>query len=294
MSEQNATVKKARRTRSPGYPALGLEEAIAKASALYDEEKRNSAAFATVVVHWGYKPTSSSALQAVATLKKFGLLMGSGSGNLKKLALTTLALRIVQDKRNPSPERDGAIKKAALNPKLYQDLWKAWGCEMPSSANMEYHLVHDLKFNDDVVKGVIVDYRKTVSFAKLTDRDIIADEDQDDSDDREDAPPLAVESAPVSQVKGRPVKAQGMKQDVFTLDEGEAVLQWPAELTQASFEDLSDWLKLALRKIGRSISDKAPAPRMTITAHEAVEALSRIGSDEARAALEPCSDLEAD
>ena len=53
------------------------------------------------------------------------------------------------------------------------------------------------------------------------------------------------------------MKAEGTKQDVFTLDEGEVVLLWPAELSEASFEDLSDWIALALRKIGRSLTGPA-------------------------------------
>ena len=46
-----------------------------------------------------------------------------------------------------------------------------------------------------------------------------------------------------------------MKEDVFTLDEGNAVLQWPATLSLASYADLKDWLDLMLRKIER----QAPA-----------------------------------
>jgi hypothetical protein len=47
------------------------------------------------------------------------------------------------------------------------------------------------------------------------------------------------------------------KQDTFTLDEGMVVLQYPASLSKSSFEDLEDWVKLQLRKIGRSI--KSPS-----------------------------------
>ena len=42
-----------------------------------------------------------------------------------------------------------------------------------------------------------------------------------------------------------------MKEDVFTLAEGDAVLQWPATLSEDSFADLKDWLGLMLRKIER-------------------------------------------
>ena len=48
--------------------------------------------------------------------------------------------------------------------------------------------------------------------------------------------------------------AAGVKRDVFTLAEGEAVLEWPEGLSANSYEDLEGWLELMLRKIKRSTS----------------------------------------
>ena len=52
-----------------------------------------------------------------------------------------------------------------------------------------------------------------------------------------------------------PIKppAQGARQDVFSLDEGQVILQWPAQLSKESFEDFESWIELQLRKIKRSI-----------------------------------------
>ncbi len=44
-----------------------------------------------------------------------------------------------------------------------------------------------------------------------------------------------------------------MKQDTYTLDEGDVVLQWPARLSQESYEDLKDWLDLIARKMKRAV-----------------------------------------
>ncbi len=46
-----------------------------------------------------------------------------------------------------------------------------------------------------------------------------------------------------------------MRQDVFSLSEGQAVLSWPTPLSQESIEDLKDWLKIVERKIARSATD---------------------------------------
>ena len=45
-----------------------------------------------------------------------------------------------------------------------------------------------------------------------------------------------------------------MKEDVFSLDEGFVVLQWPDRLSADSAQNLKDWLALIGRKIERATS----------------------------------------
>lgn len=47
-----------------------------------------------------------------------------------------------------------------------------------------------------------------------------------------------------------------MRQDVFSLAEGQVMIQWPSVLSKESFEDIADWLKILERKIGRSVSEE--------------------------------------
>jgi hypothetical protein len=49
----------------------------------------------------------------------------------------------------------------------------------------------------------------------------------------------------------------GMKEDVFSLKEGDVVLQYPERLSSASYEDFSAWAQIILRKIKRSVSDNS-------------------------------------
>ena len=45
---------------------------------------------------------------------------------------------------------------------------------------------------------------------------------------------------------------QGFNQDVYTLgSEGKVILQWPEKISQESYEELSDWMELQLKKIAR-------------------------------------------
>jgi hypothetical protein len=55
----------------------------------------------------------------------------------------------------------------------------------------------------------------------------------------------------VERVVIEPPKA-GFRREVFALEGGEAILQWPAQLSAESFQDLQDWLKLILRKAERA------------------------------------------
>jgi hypothetical protein len=50
-----------------------------------------------------------------------------------------------------------------------------------------------------------------------------------------------------------------MRQDVFSLAEGEVVLNWPTPLSAESIADLKDWLKIVERKIGRAEQAKTQA-----------------------------------
>jgi len=46
----------------------------------------------------------------------------------------------------------------------------------------------------------------------------------------------------------------GNRQDTFSLDEGIAILQWPANLSEASYEDFESWIQLQLKKIKRTVA----------------------------------------
>jgi hypothetical protein len=48
------------------------------------------------------------------------------------------------------------------------------------------------------------------------------------------------------------LKPISLRQDVFSLAEGQVALQWPTGLSQESIEDLQDWLDLMKRKIARA------------------------------------------
>jgi hypothetical protein len=62
-------------------------------------------------------------------------------------------------------------------------------------------------------------------------------------------PPVVIPPRVVTRNSGGSV---AMRQDVFSVTEGDVVLSWPASLSPESIEEVKDWLKIAERKIVRS------------------------------------------
>ena len=54
-----------------------------------------------------------------------------------------------------------------------------------------------------------------------------------------------------NRVKRRRMTA-GTKEDVFTLAEGDVVLQWPSQISKESVQDFEDWIGLIVRKVKRA------------------------------------------
>src|SRR5258708_23151736 len=164
---------KRKRTRSPAYPFVNLETAIAKAKQFYDKEQRNAANVGVAVTHWGYGSDSSNGAQTIAALTSFGLLQDEGIGDKRKVRLTQNALRILLDARPESKERAELIRQAALGPKIHQELWKKWGTNLPSDATLRHTLLLEwpTPFNENAVDYFIKEYRSTILYAKLLESD---------------------------------------------------------------------------------------------------------------------------
>ncbi len=188
-----------RRIRSPAYPALNLKGALEKAYDFYRAEGRNSAALPVTLQHWGYSHKSGSGLKALAALKSFGLVEVVGSGDSQRIKLSDLALQIILDDRENSPERTKAIAAAALKPKIHKKLWDLWGAEMPSHGNIRHHLIFEEKFNENFVDDFIKEYKSSIDYANV--RDLSAMEPPHESRDSGNEPDA--DSAPASKRVGR-------------------------------------------------------------------------------------------
>lgn len=266
MSDTESDSKSSKRGavhRSPSYPAIDLKTAIDRARTFYQHEKRSAASVLVASQHWGYSFSSSGGKQALAALISYGLMEDKGSGDQRHVNLTDLAFRILLDERPESSERDEALRRAALMPKIHAELFGRWPDGLPSNPNLRHYLLIEKKFNENAVDDFIRQLRATADFAKIysqpaSSNSAVAEEGNDSINGGSPGPvpePSSQFSASPAQPPqlSRVVAGPNVRQDTFSLDEGQVVLQWPAQLSEASYEDLKDWLELQLRKIKRSV-----------------------------------------
>lgn len=162
--------------RSPAYPFIPLKKALERAHVLYQHERRHPTALPVAAKHWGYGEKSSGGLQTVSALKQYGLVEDVGGTTGRRVKLSELALAILLDEVPDSADRAAALKRAALSPKLYAEMFEKWGVELPSDESLRTYLKRDKLFNDDAVGGVIKDYKDTLEYANLSNSDKIPDE----------------------------------------------------------------------------------------------------------------------
>jgi hypothetical protein len=190
MNESEEPRKK--RERSPSYPAIPLGPAVERAKELYRIEKAYLTPTDTILQHWDYRPRSGSGMVALAALIKFGLLEAEGSGTSRKAKVTDLALRIVRDTREESPDRDRLLKEAALKPQIHGELWERYGGSLPSDSNLEHTLKFEYSFTGLGATELIRELRATLAFAHLDEGD----------EDLEAGPTSYPEPAASGQIRG--------------------------------------------------------------------------------------------
>ena len=252
MSE-NGDKTTGRRDRSPQFPALPLKVALERLVSFESHFKRSAARPENMGSAWGVsKPYAD---RIVAALRYYGLLDYNGAGKERQIVVSEKGRNILRAQQDEVKQR--FIKEAALSPKQIGFFWDEWGEDRPSDSACLDNLVLDHNFSDRGAKVFLRVYDNTISFAGLSKSDKKTPEDlgggagnAPEADSADDIK-RADTSLRIQRPRVQRQKESGMKEDVFTLDEGDAVLQWPATLSSESYDDLKDWLSLMLRKIER-------------------------------------------
>ena len=247
-----------RRDRSPAYPLMPLEEALERLAEFEIHFKRTSVTLDRVGAAWSIKSRAHSS-RIAAALRYFGLFDYQESEGDRRIVISEQGRKYLLAQQDDI--RREVVKTAALCPRAIATFWNLWGEDRPSDASCLDQMMFEHSFSGSGARKFLKVYDATISFAGLSksDRDdppedlagSVGNTPEDDSaDDFERKYPQRPCLPRIHRQEGT-----GMKEDVFTLDEGDVVLQWPATLSSASYADLKDWLDLMLRKIER----QAPA-----------------------------------
>jgi hypothetical protein len=277
MSDAPAT-EASKRFRSPPYPAIPLSKAIERAKELYNKALHHPVKVTVLAEAWDYGVKSSGLWATAAALLQFGLLTDEGSGNKRKFALTDAAIRIVRDPDPLSAKRLDAIKKAAIAPRIFRELWGSYGESHGSLSDMvlKTHLTVDRRdhglasYSDAAADDVIRSFRETIAFAKLGESDILpgGSAEMDWADNGATILPDAVDVPPglPEGPKGGQVKLMAGERVVFTEENSPAnylKLVASGDVDGTMLEALEDYVKRQKKRLGidprRAQTDEAAA-----------------------------------
>lgn len=176
---EKPTNKGIKKHRSPNYPYLGLKDALTKTELLRQTGGIHPVGLNSAMSAWGLKGDGTTS-SVIAALKAFGLITVSGEGKQRQMTVSEVGRKILIDHSDKSE----LLKKAALSPPLYGELWRKFGPELPPTDKpISEYLIFDRHFNERIVDGLIADFKATIVFANLTASDKINTQDDDVSEE---------------------------------------------------------------------------------------------------------------
>ncbi len=243
---------------------------------IWEQEKRNAAPVAAILSHWNYKAKSSGGFQAIASMKRFGLLDEQGGGDKRSLKLSTLALDLLKNETTNPSEFLCLLKTAALKPKFHAELWNLYGTEMPSDKTIESFLVFDKHFTEEAAKSFLREYKDTISYAKLQSGDTAKEAGEEQEANEEQTKPqhghtekhkntssshiISKNNPPAS-----PPVTANLRYLPIPLDIGDAAI--PVGMSEEDFDLLIETLQLWKKKIVRqSIESVIDVSQFDLTA----------------------------
>lgn len=162
-----------KRDRSPSFPYVGLEKAVERTRMLHAKARRNEVRLSDAAADWGLGVKSSATLQTVAALLAFGLVEDSGSGENRKVKVSDLGWRILEDERSGVKEQ--LLASAALKPKLIAEYAEVWRDGRPDDRHCISSLKFDKGFSDEAAARFLRVFDETIRFTSPRRDDISTD-----------------------------------------------------------------------------------------------------------------------
>ncbi|MDD5326705.1 MAG: hypothetical protein PHY02_02700 [Phycisphaerae bacterium] len=237
MNESEQTKVEGKGSRSPNYPAVSLKKSVEQVGQLYDIHKTRIVPIKMVHELWGYKAHSSVGDQCIAAAKAFGLIEITGKGKLRKVCVSSQGHRI----HMKAPDCEDLLKKAALSPAIYSEIWEHYQADLPNDELLKNHLVWERqpRFNEKYVDRFIALFRESISFANLASGDIIK-EDETKNDTPED---INIDDNKPKEGISMPPKTGTFDLPIPLLDGLSAFLRIPRPISEENYLHLVNFLK---------------------------------------------------
>lgn len=242
---KNGADTDSKRTRSPRYPIIAIDEALTKTKAIYDKDRRAFTTFAAVLEHMGYKvkeKRGGRSARIVASLGQYGLLESSGG----KYRVSEKAFRIIE-LPDEAPERANLIKEAALSPAMIAKVLKHYRGELPSDTTLRSYLVLEEKFNRDSAEEFVKVLRRTIALVNPEQGDY--NEETPEAGElispRGEAPRMQQQVTSPAPTPPKPATAQ-RPYPLYLSKDREAVLYVPAVMTRSEYDLLKKQIENSL------------------------------------------------
>lgn len=149
------------RKKSPRAPSLPLDEALDRVMRAYDKDRTHASPVDVVAQHLGYKTANSgTALQAIASLRYYGLLERPSDGYLA-VSKEVESYRFAPDEGTKQALLRGFLRR----PALFAELLDRFFDGLPSDANLRFDLIQR-GFLPSTAASLVGVFRSSTEFAK--------------------------------------------------------------------------------------------------------------------------------
>ena len=239
-----------RKPRSPRYPQLPLREAIERVNKVWQANRTYRVEKVSVARALGYGGVNGASTSLIGTLKQYGLL----DENKEGVMVTQAAVSILRAPEG-DPEKARALRTAAFAPKIFIDLYEAYGedvSELPAETTLQYRL-EQKGFLEKAAGEVIRTYRDNLEFvseeaAEYTESEMVDDQPMEAPQMQTQQPPTTIQAGSPATV-GRPASA--IEQESFTetlqyriSGDSKVRLLFDGAVTQEAIEKLIAYLNL--------------------------------------------------
>jgi hypothetical protein len=122
--------------RSPNYPQLTLEDAIARIRPLYEAAHTYTTDKQVIAENLGYNGLHGSSLTVIGALRRYNLLEPAGEGmKVSDDAVTLLELPV------GDPQHMAALERAAFAPRLFAQMHAEFGTNLPNDVTLRHYLI---------------------------------------------------------------------------------------------------------------------------------------------------------